>query len=447
MPTYILIATGIALVAAISYVVIFHNSHHNRTFLYISASAMLLLSFGANAGVFYAGKAISVNDSLTFKEYWNGYETAATASVRACTRDGSCRHEYSCDPYTTTSTYTDANGNVQVRTETHYHQCPYSTEETTYVIETSVGDHVVAKDVMTGEQFRSGHSIPGGQVTEPPAEWLSAQDRIAAGAPLGVTSRHDYDNFVLATDADSYSSNEELILTYLNNNQLPQPAKAEGLYGVSKVYDPMHVLTNAELQGYTSDVTQLNGNFGSELQGDLHVVFIDSGVNPSDYASALRAYWLSPDMLGRDTAAKNTFVAVVGVNSSGVSWVRAFTGMPVGNEELLNDFNTMGEMPLDSSLIGSSEYNASDGYVKHTTGVFETALFGENSFERVSMGDGYSDLREAVQIPSGHYVWFGVVNFFALAIIWGLGVYFLMSSSANRSSDIYTNTRDRYRNW
>lgn len=84
---------------------------------------------------------------------------------------------------------------------TKWHDCPYSTQETSYYVSTTIGDtFTMGANLMTGNPFRSyERKNPGGQVTQPPAEWSAAKSRIESGSPGPVTAVKSYANYILAS--------------------------------------------------------------------------------------------------------------------------------------------------------------------------------------------------------------------------------------------------------
>ena len=375
------------------------------------------------------GTKIGQDSALTFKEYWNGYETAAVYSAVECTRDGSCRHTYACDPYITVETeyYTDSDGNTQTRTvtKTHWHECPISTEETTYVVKTTLDNFTVAGSLMTGDEWRAGMAIPGGKQTAPQL-WLDAKARVDANLPGAVTKRHDYKNYIQASDVTVFKKYEGSIDSYIEQGLLPAPAKADGPYGVVKAYNMGGAVDPSTFSDYVIDVTSINGLFGDQLYGDLHVIFVPSNVNADEYKNSLAAYWSSTKLLGKDTASKNTFVTVFGVKGDTVEWARAFTGMPIGNEALIQDVLSLKGDKVDASLIGRPHADLNTGKRVSGNGALEGLLWGSHAFERVSMsGDGdatggFSYLRGDIQVSTTTYVWSSIVNFFVWALALGL---------------------------
>jgi hypothetical protein len=466
-----------------------HNLH--LTTFAIAAAAALLVP----APVYALTTSIAKNDQQTFHEYWNGFETAAVTQVDQCERDGSCKNTYQCDPYTVieTETYTDSKGNSRTRpvTRTKYHSCPYSAEETTYVVDTTLGSFTFADRLMTGRQWRDA-GIPGGQVTAPPADWAAVKARIDAGQPGGVTQVNNYKNLILGSQQTLFKRYSDTIDTLTAENLLPAPSS-----GIQNRYDAAKAYFVGDLKGVdtaalTKNVQSLNGAVGAELRGDLHVVFVEADklpMSPEDYSNALLAHWQS-SVFGRDAISKNAIVVVVGVEgykkpaaasvspseapavlpdvvpgvevlptpeatpevakptikagTPVVAWAKAFTGMPIGNEGLLTQFGS--QLPgtvVDENFIGSPTYDVAAGTVTHTDGAVESILYGENKFERVSMsaedaddmGGGFAYLGDDWAPDQGTMTLIYVLSsILALAALAG-GVYLSIGFRASRTND------------
>lgn len=379
----------LCLVIVAGCVVIVKSNHRGHlTVLTVTILAALLAPWG----VYSATAAISKNDDQTFYEYWNGSEVSATSSTMHCERDGGCQHHYDCDPYlvTTIETYTDSKGNSKSRpvTKTEYHSCPYSVEETTYKINTTIGSFAAGDSLMTGSEFRAFKNIPGGRQSAP-SIWLDAKNRIDSGNPSGVTSRHPYKNFILSADVTLLKSYSDKIDDFQKAGLLPTPVSdVRSLYLASKAYNVGD--TKVDMADMNRQLTQLNAYVGAELRGDTHVVFIDSAKagDPTDYTNALKAYW-SSDKVGKNAIAKNTLTLVVGVtqkdNKPTVGWATGFTGMPVGNEGLIQEFSNLKGAVIDGNFIGSPKFNPSSNKYEMSGGKVETMISGEHKFARVSM--------------------------------------------------------------
>lgn len=428
MEIFFILAAAIFVVAA----VVFRVKVGSEFNLTLGAAAALIALLPA-LGVFGITTAIAKDSDQTYNEYWNGFEVSASTQVQQCQRDGSCVNEYQCDPYEVieleTQYYTDSEGKskshqVPVK-KTKYHDCPYSTEETTYVVDTTLGGFVVASHLMTGEEFRWGMGIPGGRVTTPPQLWSDAKARVDSGKPGPVTKVNEYKNYILASDNSILKRYSSVIDDYKAQSLLPAPSS--GVYDIYQANKAYFVgsLPEIDAPAYTKDVANLTAALGTELQGDLHVVFVNATEvgDPTDYGNSLLAYWQSEE-LGRNALGKNAIVVVIAVDSYKspapaatpnpqptdaaatpaptqaavapvstikdgtpvVAWAKAYTGMPLGNEMLIQQIESqMKGKVVDSNLIGHPDYVG--GSIKHSEGALETILFGSNAFERISMDD------------------------------------------------------------
>jgi hypothetical protein len=391
----------------------------------------LAIIFGLNPLTYHVGTEIAKDQATTFNEYWNGYETKTVRHDTACHRDGSCSHTYDCDPYTVkvpkTRSVPDGKGGTKnenyFEDETRYHSCPYSKQETDFIIKTTVDDYTVGNNVMTGDQYRWDRAIPGGKVTEAPAAWREAKQRLDAGQPGPVTAVKQYKNFILASQDTLFRTYAENIEDFKAKGLLPKPSNGVyGLYHAKKAYK----VGNANVplfDDYATDVEYLNGAVGDDLHGDLHVVFVPEDIEggKDDYLNTLTAYWQSEEH-GRDAISKNAIIVVIGVATDGknVSWAKATTGMPLGNEAMLTQISSdlQGEA-LDAKLIGRPTFNVANKEVVSSSGALENILWGDNTFQRVSMsggneddnGSGYKYLRDELQPKPWEVFWIGFVNF------------------------------------
>lgn len=452
----------------------------------------VLVGAGLTLGVFLVSlipypivAGIDFNNQVYFNEYWNGSEKATSINVKQCERDGSCDNTYNCDPYTVTrvETYTDSDGNTQSRivTETHYHSCPYSSEETRYNVETTLGEHNIGGSLMTGAPYRDNKAIPGGQVTEPPKLWVEANERIKSGNPGGATKVNTYKNYILASEYSIMKKYSDAVEEYKGAGLLPEPTS-----GVHDYYQSFKLgfagKPQVDLVSMQEDVGRFNGRLGSELQGDMRVVVVEGDLvkDPDRYAHAVEAYWFD-ESHDRNRLAKNALVVIIGVDeykapapkpvtddekdtSEGeastqtteeenpetiaegtpvVSWARAFTGMPLGNEQLLATIqNNLQGLPADETLIGSPAYDPVKETYKSSGGALETIVFDTSTFERISMdaidendkGSGFNYLKGDIQMSTTATVVTIIISSLILIIGWG-AIFFL--TLRNREQKIY----------
>lgn len=383
---------------------------------------------------------IMKNEEQTFQEFWGGFETSATFSTQACERDGWCKNEYDCDPYTYTWTEVVSDGDggtkMETKSEIRYHDCPYSTEETTYVIDTTLGGHTVGT-YMTGPQYRADRGIPGGQVTEPPAVWSAAKARLDAGTPGAAFKQNSYKNFLHASETSILKHYSEDIEAYKADGLLlPIGKDLHSIYQMDKAQFPGNPsLNEATRQKLSTDAMYLSAALGTELQGDLRLVFVNgSKVRPAEaekYGLSLMAYWQSKEM-GKFSIPKNAVVVIVGVGGTSANptapWARAYTGMPIGNERLAADIeSTLTGAAIDENFLGAPTLLPGAENVTATNGLLEGSLFGPYKFERVSMtaadegdiGSGFEYLGAGWEPDSGQqaFIYFLSTVFAILLLI------------------------------
>ncbi len=297
-----------------------------------------------------AGTALAKNDQSNYREWWNGLEKEALATETQCVRDGQCKHTFKCDPYEEivmkTRSVPDGNGGYRTETyfetETHYHFCPFTTKEITYSVTDTLGETYVFGSHYfppNPEAFRwtgtnSKSYFPSSVPSIEPIAWVAARDRLNARTPGGTSVQKIYKNWLQATQAEVFRKNASFIPEFTAQGLLPKVAtEVTDLYHVQKAY--FVGLTNVDMSRWNAEVQRFNGYFGTR-QGDLHVVAVNADVvtDGSRYTAALEAFWQSEE-LGKNTLSKNGVVFVMGVKGDNVVWRSGFTGMPEGNERLV----------------------------------------------------------------------------------------------------------------
>ena len=300
----------------------------------------------------WVGTKVAINNQLTFHENWGGYEQRADESVTQCYRDGPCRWSYKGDPYQYVW-YTDdksctGSGSKQTCTTTHtrheetrYHDIPYCTEEWTFTVNTSLGQYTIADrncpSNPNAHRYRAWVSVPEDEVSSGvPVFWTQAKARLDAGQPGPVTARHDYTNYLLASQSTILHRFSGDMESYVKSGQLPALSEnpIHDFYYADRVF-----FEGVQPSGnWQAAINRFDAAFGSQLQGDMYLVLVnaDSVKDPDNYAGALGAYWQSPKF-GKDALSKNGLVVILGVKDGSVAWARASTGMPEGNETLLVD--------------------------------------------------------------------------------------------------------------
>ena len=383
----------------------------------------LVMAFGAK---------IARNNNLTFYEYWNGWESQAIAEEIKCTRDGPCWYEYDCDPYTVQVSYQDCTGTgadrkctTKYRTETRYHSCPYVDTETNYIVSTTLGDYTIAEhrfpENPDARRWRSGKQVPDyviGKVgVGAPDFWLRAKERIESKKPGPVTKREAYVNYILASDRTILRQHSEEVQEYKSAKLLPDfQSGVYDFYYANKVY--LVGYKTAYEAEWQKQLAYLNAAFGTDLQGDLHLVLVQNeriSKNPDAYALTLKAYWQNQKKFGKNGLSKNATVVVIGTeDGASIKWARAFSGMPLGNEKLL--------VVIRDEMRGAL---IPDEVMKK----LKTHLWGESDkntrFARVSMtgkkgsnGGGFDYLGKEVPLTSNQNIAILAAAFFVSMFVW-----------------------------
>ena len=402
----------------------------------------------------WAGWSIAKSNQLSFNEYWNGFEKAATWERTPCSRDGPCVHEYDCDPWIHihVETHTDSEGHTTTTTypHTHYHSCPYTTEEWTFSVDTTlgfytIGDHWLPTDPKS-HRFRANHSVPDNIPSGIPAFWSKAKARVDNGKPGPVTKRMQYDNYILASDNSILKQYSDKIKQFLDAGLLPKVTHdVHDFFYADKVYFVGFTPENPE--AWQSAVMYLNAALGTELQGDLHLVIAqDSRIlrEPDAYITALKAYWTNTKVFDDNAVSKNAIIVVVATQDhKTISWARAVTGMPLGNEAMLVAIqNGLKGIPLTpDAVVGdvngefyTKEYENGEKKLKirgiHGNGALEKILWGldypSTKFSRISMtgkdkddlGGGFLYLDSEIQPSSWQKFWIVFVGFFLSLLVW-----------------------------
>ncbi|HEY8886670.1 MAG TPA: hypothetical protein VIM31_04205 [Candidatus Microsaccharimonas sp.] len=422
----------------------------------------------AMPAVFIAGKALSTADALRYEEFRNGVETSTTVNVEACepgesgsnaaSGHSNCENEYNTgETYTYTEIYyvtvddgCDAKGEnckshqeMRTRTEVAFIYNPYATKEYTYTVTDSLGGsytfpYAYVKD---GEGY-GGKAIPADIPRGDPADWTSAKKRLDEGNPRPVTRLFDYNNYVLASHDDLLKPFSKNVKRYLKEGILPQHTK-------NITTNPLHGFNNSTAdkvsfvgvkvsnpKAWQASLMTFDAALGSKLQGDLHLVLIDSSLvdNSTDYLNALKAYWLGDD-LGRRAIAKNAIIVVAGVQGDTIKWGMASTGMPFGNEVMLRGIvNFLPNTPLNPkqvigdphTVVTPSQGGKDDVAVtlSDKPGVLERVVLQDFPFQRACMDCkndgkqiGYANLVVDIEPKPWQFgIMIGIVSL--LALVW-----------------------------
>lgn len=415
-------------------------------------------------------------NTVSYNQYFNGWELLARQDPIPCSKDGPCAYEYDCDPYqvevkdpdTCTGPSDNQTCTPNSHWETRYHSCPYVSTEYNYVVVTTLGDYTIAEHrfpdnpevnrwVSWGDSDEWAYSSPipydvvGRAGVGSPQFWLDAQSRVSIGDPGPVTQRRSYDNYLLASDETILKQYSDKIEYFSKLGAMPRLRfDIAGYYSADKVYFVGYNPANpAEWEIIHA---KLNAAFGTELQGDLHLVLVQNSAvlqDPDGYITALKASWQDTKVYGKDALSKNAVIVVIATSDGyTVSWVRAQTGMPVGNEymeaRIASIFAAQNTVPLTvNTILGRMtgtiyQETRSDGSIKtrvrgnhnDPNGVLERLLWGLDDpatrFTRISMtandptdnGTGFNFLKEQIRPSDGQMFGIAVVSFILSMVVW-----------------------------
>ena len=398
------------------------------------------------------GWKLAWDNTVTYHENWNGWELSTNLQVVDCNRDGPCYHEYSCDPYTVMVSYSCGKDNKDTcyRNETRYHDCPYVTQEIITTVNTTLGVYTIDDHVFTSHplEWRAGSGIIGGVPQGPSQFWLNAKARCDAGKPGPVTKRMDYVNYILASDATILKQYSDQIQSYKDANLLPPVSnQVRDYYYEDRVKFVGFVPQDPN--AWQNAVAYLNAAFGTELQGDFHLVIVQSSAvdtSPDAYITALKAYWMDSTVFGKDAISKNGVIIVLGTDGKTITWARAQTGMPIGNEPMMtgiqsffreNQVNlTPDEVigPVIGQFYEKTNPDTGEKKIKvkgvGDSGALRQLLWGlknpSTKFVRVSMsadqatdtGGGFKYLASEIEPSAGQKWMIGIISFVFCLIGW-----------------------------
>lgn len=412
---------------------------------------------GLIVGVLFAAVGVNIgwklafDNTVTFNQNMNVWEAKAIPSSDNCSEDGPCINDYNCDPYIVEVPYSCGTDNKDTcyRPETRYHSCPYVKTETTYVVTDTAGNNFVMGDHCMPDNPDSDRwdpSVPvqvGNACVGVPPLWSAANARIQSGHPGPVTIRSTYTNYILASDTTTLKQYSDKIDTLTKAGLMPDlPRSIRDFYYEDRVvfvggFKPENP------EQWQAVMAYFDSAFGNELHGDAYLV-IGSGnlpMDPETYTNAVRAHWLDVATYGKDALAKNGTVVVMWTENGVVTWARAFTGMPIGNNGLITAFmNHAAGTPATPfgviGLVDSQFYmkTKSDGSQKldvKTTGndgFMRQTFWGltnpDSKFCRISMtgnsdcGSGFSYLKDNIKPSFGQQLTIVIVIFILGMILW-----------------------------
>lgn len=411
---------------------------------WIAGAVMIVLVIPLTA---FVGRHLAINNQVTFTENWNGWETAVRWEKIKCERDGWCKRCYDCDPYQEEyecgGYESDGKGGQRyvskTCTRTKYHSCPYTTYEWTFTVQTTLGEYTIAWHNLPTDpdshRWRRGVRVPSRYASGIPDFWAAVRDRLAAGNPGPVTRRMPYENYILASQTSILKRFNADVEQYTNAGMLPDIARDNNVYGFYYLNRVYFAGVNPPAGEWQLAMNRFNAAFGTQLQGDLHLVIVDANKvsNPDNYVGALVSYWQS-EKFEKEALSKNGVVIVLGTKDGKTAdWARAATGMPLGNEHLLVQlqYDLKGVALDPATLIGRPTGRVlSDKQVEVSlsTGELEKILWGKNQFKRVRMkGDdgqsGFTYLLTEIEPTFWQKVGILAVMMLFAGIAWGFCIY------------------------
>ncbi len=433
-------------------------------FIVLGVFALITIIVVQPVGYYLAKQSL-----LSFHEYWNGSLTGYDIDPTTCTRDGQCKWTYDCDRYKVCHDVCDSRDENGRCTSSHeecvwrYHQCPYVKQEFDYQLLSEIRDFTVAShrfpENPNSNRWRSGHNIPDSVIRNagvgPTEFWLYYTGRMNDGIADPVTGVFDYENFILASTQTTLREHSARVEFYRNAHLLPDIARGtHSHFLANKVSFVGYQPTADEANAWQDALMRLNAALGSELQGDVRLVIVQSDAitNSLDYIIALKAYWQDGQRWGDDALPGNAILIVVGTDGEQALWARATTGMPVGNESLSNEVERRlrhiiedgGTLPLTPGILigdvrrvltGDPSRNQTTLSTVHGGGYIEDILWGvsrpETRFTRISMksededdqGLGYKWLDNEIQPTAGQKRLIVLVGFLLSWFGWGAAIY------------------------
>src|SRR5579885_1215764 len=141
-------------IGGITNLVLHWKSHDPRitTEEFVIASLVLLLIVIPLTT--WIGFKVAFSNNVTYNEFRGGYEVQAVWEKIPRSRDDGRGHTWDCDPYEVyvpEQGHTDDKGNYHVDVpahyETHYHDCPFVTQEWTFYIRTTLAMSILPRTI------------------------------------------------------------------------------------------------------------------------------------------------------------------------------------------------------------------------------------------------------------------------------------------------------------
>lgn len=455
--------------------------------------ALAIVAILVAPAVVLVGKSLSVDQKLQYQEMYNGVEVAAEIHPTQCyaghsgesysAGESNCSHTYVSGHYSWDEPRQVCTGSGKDQTcttvyDTYYGDIytPYAATELTYAITNSFGQTYTYPNAYVaadGKPFGS-RAIPPDVPRGAPADWNDAKQRLAAGDPRPVTDVFTYDNYILASGDTMLAPYSADMQSYLDQKLLPDHTANildNPIYGDSRKQAKKLSFIGVSVPNeneWQEALMRFNAALGSKLQGDLHVVAIDSKRvdNPQRYLKALRAYWLS-DHFGKRALSKNGIILVIGVNGNKIDWAQADTGMPYGNNTMLRTMENLLDGALFTpdavfghprTVVTPAPKEGDDPIVNVTlsepNSPLELAMFGSaTQFKRPCMkcegendagGIGYKDLVAQIEPSTSQKTWMVVVVCAFSLIFWGFVAFTSVLERGRVRKIVPRSTRRQY---
>lgn len=347
------------------------------------------------------GYEIAKKNKMKYYEYWNGWETSVEINQTHCSQNGSCKWYYDCDYHIDSYSCNCGKNGCSTCTRIDHEHCPYVDTEYEYIINTTIGSFIIDNgrfpENPQDHRWRRGKEIPNNVIDNAgvgePEFWSLARKRIDSGKPGWATKTSEYNNYIFASEDKLLNQFSDKIDMYKSNGLLPPiPASIKDFYHSDKVI--FIKVSNIDTNLWNDRLGYLNSAFGEELQGDIKIVIVNDKLisNSDEYVIALRSYWQNVKIFGKYSLPKNSLVVVFGTDGKTITWSKAFTGMPLGNEELIVAISSLKGSELDPiRILGNVERKTSKNktITVHSMGLLENLINGfsdkSTKFKRISM--------------------------------------------------------------
>jgi len=326
------------------------------------------------------GKDLSVSAMLTDKEFYNGYENEPSVHPNPChagekghdaeSGESNCHYSYDtgaqyADEVETGQKCTGQGSNKTcVPDYTTYYAdifAPYATVEYTYSVSDTLGQSYdyPGTYIATDAKSYAGRAIPSYIPRGAPQDWQDAMSHWLAHNSRPTTTMFEYQNPILALrnnkGIDNYDTppSDDVVKQYVDKGLVPDhtaniltnPIRGRSDGKAQTVADKAAFectpTSTADKQAWQNKLMQFNSQLGTKLQGDLHLVIVGSCISDlHQYTGVLKAWWQSAHY-GDSPLSKNGIIVVLQTtDGKTISGADATTGMPFGNNGMLNSIRT-----------------------------------------------------------------------------------------------------------